>query len=221
LLITVLVTDSIKRFVGAPRPNTFALCNYQGYNDGNDIDHKWYYGNTTYGALGSYTNCWSTDKYDMQNAFWSFPSGHSSMIFSSMVWVALTCKLVYMCNKQDSSESVRLWNNVTNSLLASAAVILATWVSLTRITDMWHHYWDVIVGVMIGSCISYYAFEYMFLPRAVQYRLIRVDYCDYNRLFSDEGAEGEDQQQQHSPKCPNPSRQTLHAPLVNKTLAEL
>lgn len=75
--ITGVVTQVIKMGVGRPRPHTIAVCQPPA----GSVDPPLY-------GLSDYTICTQTDKHLMNDAFKSFPSGHSSLSFAGMGFLA-------------------------------------------------------------------------------------------------------------------------------------
>ena len=96
---TITLTNAVKAVAGRPRPNFFALCNYKGYGDALTVvphgeEHlanlSAYMAATTSGAFGQYSHCSAAAK-DIRQAHLSFPSGHSSISFAGMVFLAAYC----------------------------------------------------------------------------------------------------------------------------------
>ena len=75
--ITGVVTQIIKMGVGRPRPHTIAVCQPPP----GTTDPPMY-------GLSDYTICTQTDRHLMDDAFKSFPSGHSSLSFAGMGFLA-------------------------------------------------------------------------------------------------------------------------------------
>ena len=81
MLSTYCLTNTIKLAVGMPRPNCFAMCDYQGYNEAVITNDFTVYDDLTVaGAFGKRANCLSSSSFYKAEAFLSFPSGHASII---------------------------------------------------------------------------------------------------------------------------------------------
>lgn len=98
----------------------------------------------------------------------SFPSGHSSLSFSSMVFLSL-----YLAGK------FKVFNTHTGSLVLKAVFILSPmyvsiFIAISRTIDYHHQFVDILAGSLIGAgigCFSYFLF----------YPLVFLDNCDLPR----------------------------------------
>ena len=131
------ITNIIKLVVRRPRPNFFMLCDYMDIR----TNVSFYLANTIPGAFGRYSNCFA-ESSDIIQAALSFPSGHSSFSFCSMLFIALY---------------IRRWLQLEEgryltifSAIAASPLILSTWVAITRVRNRWHNYDDISVGAVIG-----------------------------------------------------------------------
>jgi len=80
----------------------------------------------------------------------SFPSGHSSMIFSTWALSAvLTVALLHRLTPR---------HNLAKGLLAFLYVTIAGTVALTRYRDFYHHSDDVLAGATVGFSCAMFAF---------------------------------------------------------------
>ncbi|KAL0289647.1 UNVERIFIED_CONTAM: putative lipid phosphate phosphatase 3, chloroplastic [Sesamum calycinum] len=131
LLVTAIITDSIKDAVGRPRPNFFYRCFPDGIaifdlNDGDVL-------------------C-TGDKKIIKEGYKSFPSGHSSWSFAGLGFLAL-----YLCGK------IRVFDR--NGHAAKLCIVLlpylcAALVAISRVDDYWHHWTDVFTGSILGAVVS-------------------------------------------------------------------
>ncbi|KJX94762.1 pap2 domain containing protein [Zymoseptoria brevis] len=94
LATALFITQGMKNMFGKPRPNMLARCrpdldNISEYivgGYGQDISIRW--------SLVSFTICTSTDLNDLDDAFRSFPSGHSSWSWAGLLYLTL-----FLCSK--------------------------------------------------------------------------------------------------------------------------
>nr|XP_011464515.1 PREDICTED: lipid phosphate phosphatase 2-like [Fragaria vesca subsp. vesca] len=131
VLITLVITDSIKDAVGRPRPNFFWRC----FPDGIGVyDQK--YGNVM---------C-TGDKLIIKEGYKSFPSGHSSVSFAGLGFLSW-----YLAGK------IKVFDRRGHS--AKLCIVLfpllcAALVATSRVDDYWHHWQDVLCGSLIGIVIA-------------------------------------------------------------------
>jgi len=138
LALTALLTDTIKRLVGRPRPNCLALAQYAG---------------------GVFT----APESKVNEAFQSFPSGHSSTAFSGMVFISLLLlHHLYPPGLKIRNESWRL-------VCALLPCLLAGYIAISRVIDLWHHPSDILAGAMLGGSISILCFNYTFARRPFRF----------------------------------------------------
>jgi membrane-associated phospholipid phosphatase len=150
---TMLTTDVLKKAVGSPRPNFFALCRFQA---------------------GACTT-------ELENAFASFPSGHSSASFASMVRRprgAVRSRGMLAASHHNSTRPQLLLCHFLGAFLDSpvdvlrrsgpgagldaarhvagaAPLVLALWVAATRVQDYWHSPVDVLAGAALGCVVAH------------------------------------------------------------------
>lgn len=149
LLLADGITNTIKILVLRPRPNFFAYCNYKGYNDAMTSNNFTSYNSMTIpGVQGSISSCESESTVD---PVLSFPSGHSSLSWSAMVFVSLLVKY-----------TIKLYSHFNllsyHGILVVAPLYLSGWIAITRIQDFYHHCDDVMMGSFIGASCSYFIF---------------------------------------------------------------
>lgn len=137
VMLVDLVTEYLKRGAGEPRPSAFYLCNYKGYADAVDSgNYTSYYESTTFGSTGDFSKC------DDIDGFMSWPSGHASTSFASML--ASSILLHYNFKFQEP-----ILNTIYYTLL-----IISTVISVSRVQDNKHHTFDVFSGAIIGCIIT-------------------------------------------------------------------
>lgn len=134
LLLTILLTDVVKKLVGRPRPNCLALGKYQD---------------------GAFT----APDSEVDEAFQSFPSGHSSSSFAGFVFVSLL--LLHHLYPPGLKIRNQSWRVVCSFL----PCLLAGYIAISRIFDYWHHPSDVLAGAVLGSSVAILIFNYAFARR--------------------------------------------------------
>jgi diacylglycerol diphosphate phosphatase/phosphatidate phosphatase len=118
MVLTILLTDFIKRVSGRPRPNFIQLSGYQ--------------------PDGTFT----ASHAHVQDAFQSFPSGHTSSAFSGLGYLSLYLFRLFFTSSFKSRELALVYhvNQGWKTVICLLPMILATWIGLTRIVDLWHGY---------------------------------------------------------------------------------
>lgn len=137
IVLVDLITEYLKRGAGEPRPCAFYLCDYKGYAEAVDSgNYTSYYASTTFGVIGDFFECGN------QDAFMSWPSGHASTSFTSMLSSSIL--LHYNFEFQDP-----ILNTIYYSLL-----IISTYIAISRVQDNKHHTYDVACGAIIGCTFT-------------------------------------------------------------------
>lgn len=155
VLLTSAITNSLKVLFGEPRPSFFAICNYQHYNDAILSNNFTTYNNiTTAGAFGNISNCYA-DHSDIRDAFASFPSGHSSLIFSSMTYLSSILMFFSKIYK-------KYYVFIVNVIVVFGSYIIACWVAITRVQDYKHRTYDIFAGAFLGICVASLVWKCMY-----------------------------------------------------------
>ncbi|TYG60693.1 hypothetical protein ES288_D07G087300v1 [Gossypium darwinii] len=123
VLVTAVITDSIKNAVGRPRPDFFWRC----FPDGKDVYDKW--GNVI---------CHG-DKSVIREGHKSFPSGHTSWSFAGLGFLSL-----YLSGKIKAFDRR---GHVAKLCIVFLPLLVASLVGISRVDDYWHHWQDVFAGV--------------------------------------------------------------------------
>ncbi|BEJ16429.1 hypothetical protein CspHIS471_0510340 [Cutaneotrichosporon sp. HIS471] len=135
-----VVTQVIKLMVGRPRPDLIARCQPSaGAHDA-----------PVYG-LSNWKMCTQQDFYILNDGFKSFPSGHSSLSFAGVGFLAL-----YLAGK------MHLWDvygNRNRAWFALSPLLIGAMVAISRTQDNRHHWQDVLVGSILGMCIATIAYR--------------------------------------------------------------
>jgi diacylglycerol diphosphate phosphatase/phosphatidate phosphatase len=133
VLLTALITDIIKNFVGRPRPDLLDRCSPQS---GTPTDE-----------LVTISVCMETEPHKLHDGFRSFPSGHSSVSFAGLGWLALFLASQTHC--------LRARANLVLVLLCLSPLVGAALIAISRLEDYRHDVGDVIVGGFVGGVVTY------------------------------------------------------------------
>ncbi|CAL9031630.1 unnamed protein product, partial [Prunus brigantina] len=131
VLITLVITDSIKDAVGRPRPNFFWRCFPDGIGEFDPVS-----GNAMCNG----------DKKVIKEGHKSFPSGHTSISFAGLGFLAwyLSGKIKVFDRRGHSAKLC----------IAFLPLLCAALVGISRVDDYWHHWQDVFAGGLIGITIA-------------------------------------------------------------------
>ncbi|KAF7811295.1 putative lipid phosphate phosphatase 3, chloroplastic isoform X1 [Senna tora] len=140
VLVTAVITDSIKNAVGRPRPDFFWRC----FPDGKDVYDKW--GNVI---------CHG-DKNVIKEGHKSFPSGHTSWSFAGLGFLSL-----YLSGKIKAFDST---GHVAKLCLVFLPLLFASLVGISRVDDYWHHWQDVFAGGLLGLIVATFCYLQFFPP---------------------------------------------------------
>lgn len=139
ILITAVLTDSIKDAVGRPRPDFYWRCFPQG--------------NPTYNNVTGEVQCYGEHSV-IKEGHKSFPSGHTSWSFAGLGFLSL-----YLAGK------LQLFNrrgHVGKLAIVIAPLLVAMLVGLSRVDDYWHHWSDVFGGAIIGLTMAALCYHHLF-----------------------------------------------------------
>lgn len=147
LAVTAIITDFVKVVVGRLRPNFLDVCK-PDLNPYTDLCHAQ---NRTFLVPDVDFRCTSGDKPSIEDSRMSFPSGHSSISFYSMLF------LIFFINQTWKFTKFGLMPRLVQFMLFSLAIFIA----LSRISDNKHHPTDVLAGSILGTVISIFTFCYL------------------------------------------------------------
>ena len=132
--LTWLLTDTIKTYAGQLRPNFYDMCEFNKDT----------------------LECETDSKHLLQESRRSFPSGHSSLAFGSMMTLSL-----YFLGKvgiqRNMYSQVPSFRSKILYLLSSLPLLLAFFIATSRIHDFWHHPADVVGGALIGVACALFS----------------------------------------------------------------
>ncbi|XP_054786784.1 lipid phosphate phosphatase 2-like isoform X2 [Prosopis cineraria] len=140
VLVTAVITDSIKNAVGRPRPDFFWRC----FPDGKDV----------YDKLGNVI-CHG-DKNVIKEGHKSFPSGHTSWSFAGLGFLSL-----YLSGKIKAFDRA---GHVAKLCIVFLPLLVASLVGISRVDDYWHHWQDVFAGGLLGLVVATFCYLQFFPP---------------------------------------------------------
>ena len=154
--ICMLVTDVSKFSVGRLRPYFMTICNpdvdnicydMTDFNYNQQDNETYYYPDIHHQRYVQDEDTCSddTDKSMLKEARLSFVSGHSSSSFYTAVYIVILTR-AHAANSP--------W--IMKILLQLSSILMAFWISLTRISDYMHHSEDVIMGAIIGTLCAFF-----------------------------------------------------------------
>ncbi|TFK42968.1 phosphatidic acid phosphatase type 2/haloperoxidase [Crucibulum laeve] len=139
LALTGAATQFVKITVGRPRPDIIDRCQPPA----GAVD-------PTFG-LTSWTVCTQTDNLMLRDGFRSFFSGHSSLSFAGLGFLSF-----YLAGKLHLFDSR---GHAGKAWLALTPFGAASLVAISRTMDYRHHWQDVLVGAIVGTVLSYFAYR--------------------------------------------------------------
>jgi membrane-associated phospholipid phosphatase len=184
LATTLFITSGMKAVVGKPRPNLLAICdadvdqleNFVVGGSGSDIE-------SDAPALVTYEICRQTDLDLLNDAFFAFPSGHSSMSWAGLLYLSLwlcarfSVTIPYLGrhmpipNKRTEDVDVVSYYHERRSApplwLVTIVLIplgVALFICTSRYADHHHAGVDIFAGCIIGIISGYLSFRLYHLP---------------------------------------------------------
>jgi diacylglycerol diphosphate phosphatase/phosphatidate phosphatase len=140
VLITGVLTDSIKNAVGRPRPNFFWRC----FPDGQDFYDQW-------GDVMCHG-----DTKEIREGHKSFPSGHTSWSFAGLGFLSLYLSAKIKCFDGRG--------HVAKLCVIFLPLLGACLVGISRVDDYWHHWTDVFAGGILGLVVATLCYLQFFPP---------------------------------------------------------
>ena len=150
----VLLTDIAKYTVGKLRPHFLTLCN-PDYNDICFNEDDFYINDDGEELIDEFyqkyvneTNVCSLENSELlREARLSFLSGHASYSFYFATFII---------NFTNAHTRHLKWGNKIVPVIQLLILMLASWISLTRISDFYHHPVDVFCGAITGIAVAFY-----------------------------------------------------------------
>lgn len=184
LASTLFITSGMKALVGKPRPNLLAICDadigrlneFVVGGSGSEIE-------SDAPALVTYEICRQLDLDLLNDAFFAFPSGHSSMSWAGLLYLTLwlcmrfSVAIPYLPHHLPSSVEQERGSDVVNYhhgrraapplWLVTAVLIplgVALFICASRYADHHHAGVDILAGCLIGIFVGYLSFRLYHLP---------------------------------------------------------
>ncbi|KAL3662593.1 hypothetical protein V7S43_012445 [Phytophthora oleae] len=136
-----LLTEFTKNLTGRFRPSFYDMCGWQ------------------YQVVWDGVTNLCSDPAGEKEGRKSFPSGHASFAWSTMLVLTLYLLGRSRINCKNRSESaIRGGRKMLKLVLCFVPSFVAAWVATTRSIDNWHHYSDILAGSIIGvvsACVAY------------------------------------------------------------------
>ncbi|XVF20730.1 hypothetical protein REPUB_Repub12eG0028000 [Reevesia pubescens] len=150
VIVTAVITDSIKNAVGRPRPDFFWRC----FPDGKDAYDNW--GNVL---------CHG-DKSVIKEGHKSFPSGHTSSLEDFWIHIlgsfaGLGFLSLYLSGKIKAFDHR---GHVAKLCIVFLPLLAASLVGISRVDDYWHHWQDVFAGGLLGLVVATICYLQFFAP---------------------------------------------------------
>ncbi|KAK7054966.1 hypothetical protein VNI00_003429 [Paramarasmius palmivorus] len=142
LALTGSITQFVKITVGRPRPDLIDRCQPPS----GAVNPEF--------GLQTWHICTKTDL--LRDGFRSFPSGHSSLSFAGLGFFAF-----YLAGKLHLFDKRGHAGKAWISLAPFSAAAL---VAISRTMDYRHHWQDVLVGSILGTVMSYFAYRQYYPP---------------------------------------------------------
>eukprot|EP00644_Phytophthora_capsici_P001004 jgi/Phyca11/121317/e_gw1.43.337.1 len=139
----LLLTEFTKNLTGQFRPSFYDMCGWQ------------------YQVVWDGVTNLCTDPAGEKEGRKSFPSGHASFAWSTMLLLTLYLLGRSRLNCKTRSESaIRGGRKMLKLMLCFTPSFVAAWVAITRSIDNWHHYSDILAGSIIGAVSACVAYSY-------------------------------------------------------------
>ncbi|KAK9449419.1 phosphatidic acid phosphatase type 2/haloperoxidase, partial [Limtongia smithiae] len=145
LVLSIVITTTLKAIVGRPRPDAIARCiPKDGATDA-----------SPYG-LSTIDICTQTDHSILAEGWRSWPSGHSSTSFAGLLYLSL-----YLAGKLSLYDNKgEVWKSIVVMIPSLGAAAIAT----SRVKDHRHHGTDVLTGSIIGAATAWLAYRLYYPP---------------------------------------------------------
>lgn len=137
MAVAVFFTQFTKNLTGRFRPSFYDMCKW-------NRDVVW----------DGVTNL-CTDAAGEKQGRMSFPSGHTSFAWSTMLVLTL-----YLLGRSRLNRESPGGKKTLLMFLCCAPIVLAAWVAMTRCIDNWHHYSDIVAAAIIGAVSAVFAVNY-------------------------------------------------------------
>ncbi|KAI8826913.1 phosphatidic acid phosphatase type 2/haloperoxidase, partial [Fimicolochytrium jonesii] len=137
LVFTLIFTQIVKIAVGSLRPDFLARC-----------QPVWKYDDML--TVTMVDRC-TGDAGDIKEGRKSFFSGHSSMAWSGLGFLA-----IYLAGRLNLDRKPL----APKYAVVTIPIVVALLISISRVDDYWHRWEDVVVGAVVGATISAWSYSY-------------------------------------------------------------
>jgi len=142
--LDLFLTSVLKVFFGRHRPNFFALCDYKGYASAlSSGNFTAYFEATTPNLPGDIKYCLA-DQQAINEARYSHPSGHTSVVFAGMGYLSFFLFHLLLSHKPTRR------NHMWKAIVFFVPLFVAGLVAATRTRDYWHFFDDTLFGMVLG-----------------------------------------------------------------------
>ncbi|KAJ1678383.1 hypothetical protein EV182_004163 [Spiromyces aspiralis] len=139
IVLTLMITDVVKNVAGRHRPDFLTRCKPKS----GSTDPEW--------GLSDDSVCTQTDMSLMRDGMRSFPSGHTSFSFSTMVYLTF-----YFAGH------FKLYHTSSRAIKAFFIffpLLLAMYIGISRTNDNRHHWQDVLGGALLGTFFGWFSYR--------------------------------------------------------------
>jgi diacylglycerol diphosphate phosphatase/phosphatidate phosphatase len=144
LVLTSVITDTIKDAVGRPRPDLLARCKPAAGTPAN--------------TLVTVKVCTETAHHTLHDGWRSFPSGHSSFAFAGLgQWSLWLCGQFRVFRREHHRG--RLGGDVGRAILCLLPLLGAALIAISRCEDYRHDVYDVCAGSVLGFGIAHLSYR--------------------------------------------------------------
>ncbi|CAG7848542.1 Diacylglycerol pyrophosphate phosphatase 1 Short=DGPP phosphatase; AltName: Full=Phosphatidate phosphatase [Serendipita indica DSM 11827] len=151
VIFAQLFTEFVKFIIGRPRPDFLSRCQP-------DAARAQAAFTATAVTLFSSTICTTTNTKALNDGFRSFPSGHSSMSFAGLTFLSLFLAGRFRLFAAHTVHGKHLWAYA----ICAAPLLLASFVTSSRVSDFRHRGTDVLAGASLGVFFAILAYRYYF-----------------------------------------------------------
>lgn len=143
-----LTVQTLKLLITRRRPNFYALCQLDATTQ----------------------TCTNNPPSLICEAQYSFPSGHSSLSMCGMTFLCwFLVSHILRRNRRQQQQIQHFYRSLVSVRISilSTVILLIGWafyVGSTRLIDHWHHYDDVVAGLVLGGVVSTFIFHLSFPP---------------------------------------------------------
>ncbi|KAI1179916.1 PAP2 superfamily-domain-containing protein [Nemania sp. FL0916] len=169
LLASAAFQGTTKAFVGGLRPNFYDVCQANPAHAMGQGNKTGWNGIGSRGDMWSKDVCTTADGSKLRNAMQAFPSGHSTTMVASMLYLSLylNAKL-----KVFADYHTPLWKLIVILIPLLGAVLLCG----TLIIDNTHSWYDIAAGATIGALVALAAFR-MVYAGVFDWRVNHIPLC--------------------------------------------